>query len=95
MRIRWTEKAEQQLDEIESYIAQDNPAVATRVIIDIIESARQLIQFTNSGRPGRKEGTRELVLVGTPYILVYRTRAAEIQISNVLHGAMRIKGSEQ
>jgi toxin ParE1/3/4 len=95
LRIRWTEKAEQQLDEIESYIAQDNPAVATRVIIDIIESARQLIQFTNSGRPGRKEGTRELVLVGTPYILVYRTRAAEIQISNVLHGAMRIKGSEQ
>lgn len=95
MRIRWTEKAEQQLDEIESYIAQDNPAAAARVIIDIIESGRQLIQFPNCGRPGRKEGTRELVLVGTPYILVYRTKAAEIQILNVLHGSMRIKGSEQ
>lgn len=90
MRLRWTEKAEQQLDEIENYIAQDNPGAATRVIIDIIESARQLIQFPNSGRPGRKRGTRELVIVGTPY----RTRA-EIQILNVLHGAMRIKQSEQ
>lgn len=92
MRIRWTEKAGRQLDEIESYIAQDNPAAATRVIIDIIESARQLVQFPNSGRPGRKGGTRELVIVGTPYILVYRT-GAEIQILNVLHGSMRIKGS--
>lgn len=94
MRIRWTHKAEQQLDEIENYIAQDNPAAATRVVIDIIESARQLVQFPNSGRPGRKKGTRELVIVGTPYILVCRARA-EIQVLNVLHGAMRIKESEK
>ena len=92
MRIRWTEKAGRQLDEIESYIAHDSPAAATRVIIDIIESARQLTRFPNSGRPGRKSGTRELVIVGTPYILVYRTRPAEIQILNVLHSSMKLKG---
>ncbi|HAM51475.1 MAG TPA: type II toxin-antitoxin system mRNA interferase toxin, RelE/StbE family [Nitrospiraceae bacterium] len=90
MRIRWASKAERQLDDIENYIARDNPAAATRVIIDIIESARQLIQFPKSGRPGKKKGTRELVLVGTPYILVYRTKGDEIQILSVFHSSMKV-----
>jgi len=35
LRTRWTVKTEQQLDEIESYIAQDNSAAATRVIDEV------------------------------------------------------------
>jgi toxin ParE1/3/4 len=89
LRIRWTLKAQGQIENIESYIAGDNPRAATGVIIDIISSAEQLLHFPNSGRPGRRHGTRELVLAGTPYILVYRIKGMEIQIVNVIHCSMK------
>jgi toxin ParE1/3/4 len=31
-------------------------------------------------------GTRELVILGTLYLIAYRVREAEIQILHVLHG---------
>jgi toxin ParE1/3/4 len=40
------------------------------------------------GRPGRVQGTRERIITGTPYIVVYRVRH-EVEILRVLHGAMR------
>jgi toxin ParE1/3/4 len=40
------------------------------------------------GRPGRVQGTRERVITGTPYLVVYRVRH-EVEILRVLHGAMR------
>ena len=41
------------------------------------------------GRPGRVEGTRELVVAGTPYIVPYRVKAEIVQIITVLHSAQR------
>jgi len=38
---------------------------------------------------GRVAGTRELVVVGTPYIVVYRIEPAAVVILRVLHGAQR------
>jgi toxin ParE1/3/4 len=34
-------------------------------------------------------GTRELVVTGTPFIVVYRVEAATVVILRVLHGAQR------
>jgi plasmid stabilization system protein ParE len=41
------------------------------------------------GRPGRVEGTRELVIARSPYVIVYVVGAAQDSIVRVLHGAMR------
>ena len=41
------------------------------------------------GKPGRVAETRELVLAGTPYIVVYRIEGAQVQIIAVIHGAQR------
>ena len=41
------------------------------------------------GRKGRVEGTRELVIAGTPYIVPYRVRDDVVQIITVLHNAQR------
>jgi toxin ParE1/3/4 len=37
------------------------------------------------GRPGLREGTRELVVPGTPYIVVYRNRGHAVQVLHVFH----------
>lgn len=40
------------------------------------------------GRAGRVSGTRELVVSGTPYIVVYKAHRNVLRILRVLHGAM-------
>lgn len=39
------------------------------------------------GRPGRLSGTREWVVYGTPYLLVYRERGAALEVLHVWHEA--------
>ena len=41
------------------------------------------------GRPGRIEGTRELIIQQTPYIAAYRIERNSVRILRVLHGAQR------
>jgi toxin ParE1/3/4 len=40
-------------------------------------------------RPGRIEGTRELVFPGTPYIVAYRVAASEVIVLRILHSAQQ------
>jgi plasmid stabilization system protein ParE len=48
-----------------------------------------LVQFPEMGRPGRIEGTRELVISSTPYIAAYRIVDEAVRILRVLHGAQQ------
>ena len=41
------------------------------------------------GRPGRVEGTRELVVPDTPYLVPYRGRGHAVEILRVFHGARK------
>jgi toxin ParE1/3/4 len=50
-------------------------------------AASRLIDFPNSGRPGRVAGTRELVVPGAPYILPYRIDGDAVRILRVIHAA--------
>jgi toxin ParE1/3/4 len=49
----------------------------------------QLKAFPDIGRPGRVRGARELVVVGTPYVIPYRVKGEEVQILRVYHAARR------
>jgi plasmid stabilization system protein ParE len=48
-----------------------------------------LAQFPVMRRSGRIEGTRELVISGTPYIATYGVDGETIRILRVLHGAQQ------
>jgi len=89
VQVRWTEKALHNLDDVEAYIAQDNPEAAIRMVLKIIRSVEQLADSPGLGRPGRIPGTRELVVSGTPFLVPYRVRGEFIEILAVLHGAMK------
>lgn len=89
MKIVWTEPARRDLREIFEYIANENPNAARRLLGEIKEQALILIDNPQIGRAGRVEGTRELVLSGTNYILPYRAKGKQIQILAVFHGARK------
>ena len=55
----------------------------------IRDAARRLAEFPASGRPGRVAGSYELVIVGTPYVIVYRVRSTGAINPRLLHGAQR------
>jgi toxin ParE1/3/4 len=85
MRLRWSRRAIRRLASIHDYISQDSSAAAAHVAAAIVQAAVQLERFPLSGREGRIEGTRELVVPGLPYILPYRIGNDEVQIASVIH----------
>jgi toxin ParE1/3/4 len=89
MKIRWSPEAAADFAEIVEYIHQQNPSAAHRVAHVIYESVTSLESFSNRGRPGRVEGTRELVLSPLPFVLIYRVKGKAVEIARVLHGSQR------
>ena len=87
MRLVWAQYALDDRDTIFSHSESENPKAAIRVDEEIAHAARRLLDFPESGRPGRVAGTRELVIPRTPYIAAYVVMADRVRILRVLHGA--------
>ena len=87
MRIRWTAPAAQDLENIFNYLLETNPTRARSTVLEVRNSIRSLKQFPYRGRPGRKDGTRELPHAWLPYILTYRVKEEAIEILHIWHGA--------
>ena len=92
MRIRWTEKAGINLDQIETYISLDSPRGALNTVMDIIEAVEQLRDFQALGRAGRVARIRELIIPGKPYIVPYRVKENVIEILRVFHASRKLEG---
>ncbi len=69
MRLFWAQYALDDRNAIFTYIESENPNAAVHVDEEIARAVRRLLDFPESGRPGRVEGTRELVITRTPYIV--------------------------
>jgi addiction module RelE/StbE family toxin len=89
MKIRWTEGAVSNLDNVEEYIAQDNPSAAVATVNKIIDSALMLADYPTIGKRGRERGTRELVIASLPYIVIYALQREELVVLRVLHTSMK------
>lgn len=89
MKIRITKPAVDDLQEVEKYIRQDNPSAAARTVLRVLEAIEYLATFPTIGRTGRVSETRELVVSGTPFIVMYQLRRSTIFILRVLHAARK------
>ncbi len=89
MKILWSPEAAADFAGIIDYIQQQNPSVADRVCRSLYDSINSLERLSNRGRPGRVDGTRELVVASLPYIVVYRVRQDGVEVVRVIHGAQR------
>lgn len=87
--IQWLPLASTNRFEQLDYIAQVNPLAAISQDEQIERQVDMLMQHPNIGRPGRKKGTRELVISRTPFIVVYRVKATRIEVIRLLHGSQQ------
>jgi toxin ParE1/3/4 len=91
MNVAWSPQARSHLAAIFEYFAERNLS-AGRDISDRIEARVGLLtERPYAGRPGQVPGTRELVVLSTPYVVAYRVRKAtgRIEIAAVRRGARR------
>ena len=77
------------LDRIFAWIAKDRPQSAYAVIGRILDGAERLGRFPQMGHAGRRIGTYEWVVRGSPYIIVYRINVEDdlVDIVAIFHGA--------
>ena len=87
MLVRWTPAAADDLEQVAIYLKQHYPEYAQSTVERLYAAAESLSRFTMRGRPGRQQGTRELVVTRLPYIVVYTIRADAVWIIRVIHAA--------
>jgi len=88
VELVWSPLALARLAEIRAYVALDKPDAAARLAARIVAMVETLRDHPYLGRAGAEPGIRELVIGGTPYIVLYRVRGNRLVILNVWHGAM-------
>jgi toxin ParE1/3/4 len=80
VHLKWTPAASRDLDSVENYID---------TVLEIIRHVGMLSEHPGLGRPGRVDGTRELMIAGLPYVIAYLHRGDTVTVLRVLHGAMK------
>ncbi len=85
MRVRWTPLAAADVQRISDYLREHHPQYRQPTMRKLYEKIRTLKEAPYVGRPGRIEGTRELLFPPMPYIAVYRVREQSIEIWRVFH----------
>lgn len=91
--VVWLPAAELNLYDQLDYLETRNARAASDLATKVIEATTRLSHHPQIGRVGRKANTRELVLTGTPFLLVYRVEPQAIVILRFLHGAQRWPGT--
>jgi len=86
VKIVWTLGSLQDLDHAYEFITEQSPKAANQIINKIKNALSNLQIYPNVGRKGRIEGTRELVIPNTPFLLSYRVKETHIEILAFLHG---------
>lgn len=89
LKVRWLKRALANLEAEAEYISRGSQAAAQRVVLAIEQAVQLLASHPALGRAGRVEGTRELVVTGTPYILPYRVREDRVEVLRVFHAARK------
>ena len=89
MKPRWTDGAVEDLQSAHRYLEGENPRAGRELVTTVISAVERLEQFPHMGRPGRVEGSRELPVTGTPFVVAYRLKGESIHILAILHAARK------
>ena len=89
--LNWTDEAQQWLEDIFEYIAQENPPAARRVVLEIYERAQILKDFPESGYRYEASPRNVRILLHGHYRIAYLLKTdGNIDILGVFHGALDI-----
>src|SRR4051794_27393102 len=87
MRLRVTDTAFAELNDIADYIARDNPTAAKAVVTRIEEVFTRIRDFPQIARVADTSGLRIFPVRPFPYLVFYSIEQDEIIIRNIRHGA--------
>jgi toxin ParE1/3/4 len=89
MKVRYTETALRELDEILAYIADRSATAAASVRARVEELVERLSYFPHLAQATERRGVRRVPLGNYPYVIFYTVEAEEIVILRIRHGARR------
>ena len=89
MRVEWLPEAQRSLAKHLERIAERDGWSAVDAGDAVMSRVSRLAAHPRLGRLARVAGTRDLVVTGTPYVVVYRLDPGWVVILRVLHGAQR------
>jgi plasmid stabilization system protein ParE len=89
LEIIWTTLARARLQEIRAFVAADKPDAAERLAIRIVTLIEALRDNPHLGRVSVEPGLRELIVGGSPYIVLYRIQKRRIVITTIWHFAQQ------
>jgi toxin ParE1/3/4 len=89
VELVWSPLARARLQEIHAFVALDKPEAARRLATRMVAIVEALRSHPRLGRIGSEPQVRELVISGTPYVILYRVRGNCVTISTIWHGAQR------
>lgn len=85
MQVRWSHHAREDRDEHTSYLEERSRFAADHLDARLDAAVDLLVDFPRVGPIGRVQGTRELVVRGTPYIMAYRIDQSSLVILRLMH----------
>lgn len=89
MRVVWLRLAVLDLHHVCADVKPHNPVVSetTGALIEV--SVTSLARFPELSRIGAAPGTRELLIPGRPYLVVYRLQDESVQVLRVMHDTQK------
>lgn len=85
MLIKWLGAAENDLKILEAWYLENAPEHLADTAQRLFDAGRSLASLPLRGRPGLVDGTRELLVPGLPYMLVYVVLEDSVAIVRLLH----------
>ncbi len=98
MTVRWTDTAQDHLDAIFAYIAQDSTEYALRMVDRLTRRSQQIAEAPLSGRRVPEYDMDQIrEVIEKPYRIIYHIKPDQIDVIAVLHGAQNVlrAGEEQ
>jgi plasmid stabilization system protein ParE len=87
IELIWSPLARRRLAQIHDYVAADKPQAAARLAVRLAAVAEVLREFPHLGMAGNNSDVRELIVGGTPYVIVYRFRSRRVIILTIRHAS--------
>ncbi|GJQ61102.1 MAG: hypothetical protein SCALA702_01550 [Melioribacteraceae bacterium] len=95
MKIRWTKEALTRLLEVETYIAEDNPAVAIDFVDSLISYAEKIAENPERGRVVPELSVKSIrEVIYKNYRIVYILQEESIDILTVFESHRKLRDNE-
>lgn len=89
--LHWTARAQKDLREVQTYIAQDKPAAAAKMVLKIVKQAEGLKQFPMSCEAIHRDRPQYRFMITKPFAVLYEVTDSEVIILRVIHTSTRWK----